>query len=79
MAEEIFRLASLLVLLIGPEVSIDPAAEVHVERILYVPTFLPMRPGEPSGWESISNQISQLLRSKRIRPDEVVERQRNAG
>jgi nucleotide-binding universal stress UspA family protein len=41
MAEEIFRFASLPVLAIGPEVVIDPQAEVRVERILYATDFSP--------------------------------------
>jgi nucleotide-binding universal stress UspA family protein len=41
MAEEIFRLASVPVLAIGPEVKIDPQAEVRVERILYATDFSP--------------------------------------
>lgn len=39
MAEEIFRLASVPVLAIGPEVAIDPQAEVRLERILYATDF----------------------------------------
>jgi nucleotide-binding universal stress UspA family protein len=39
MAEEIFRLASVPVLAIGPEVVVDPQAEVRVERILYATDF----------------------------------------
>ena len=39
MAEEIFRLASVPVLAIGPEVVIDPQVEVRVERILYATDF----------------------------------------
>ncbi len=35
MAEEIFRLASVPVLAIGPEVAIDPQSEAHLERILF--------------------------------------------
>jgi nucleotide-binding universal stress UspA family protein len=41
MAEEIFRLASVPVLAVGPEVIIDPQAEVRVERILYATDFSP--------------------------------------
>lgn len=41
MAEEIFRLASAPVLAIGPEVIIDPQAELRVERILYATDFSP--------------------------------------
>jgi nucleotide-binding universal stress UspA family protein len=41
MAEEIFRLAGVPVLAIGPEVEIDPQAEVRVERILYATDFSP--------------------------------------
>jgi nucleotide-binding universal stress UspA family protein len=41
MAEEIFRLASVPVLAIGPEVEIDPQAEVRLERILYATDFSP--------------------------------------
>jgi nucleotide-binding universal stress UspA family protein len=39
MAEEIFRLASVPVLAIGPDVVIDPREEVSVERILYATDF----------------------------------------
>ena len=35
-----FRLASVPVLVVGPEVVIDPQAEVRVERILYATDFL---------------------------------------
>ncbi|HEX4785405.1 MAG TPA: universal stress protein [Candidatus Sulfotelmatobacter sp.] len=41
MAEEIFRLANVPVLAIGPEVVVDPQAEVRVERILYATDFSP--------------------------------------
>jgi nucleotide-binding universal stress UspA family protein len=41
MAEEIFRLASIPVLAVGPEVVIDPQAEMRVERILYATDFSP--------------------------------------
>ena len=41
MAEEIFRLASVPVLAIGPEVEIDPQAEVRMQRILYATDFSP--------------------------------------
>jgi nucleotide-binding universal stress UspA family protein len=41
MAGEIFRLASVPVLAIGPEVEIDPHSEVRVERILYATDFSP--------------------------------------
>jgi nucleotide-binding universal stress UspA family protein len=40
-AEEILRLAPRPALLIGPEVTIEPEAEVHLERILYVTDFSP--------------------------------------
>jgi hypothetical protein len=36
-----FRLASVPVLVVGPEVLIDPQAEVRVERILYATDLLP--------------------------------------
>jgi len=39
MAEEIFRLASVPVLAIGPEVAIDPQAEVRINRILFATDF----------------------------------------
>jgi nucleotide-binding universal stress UspA family protein len=41
MAEEIFRLASVPVLAIGPEVEIDPQAEVRIQSILYATDFSP--------------------------------------
>jgi nucleotide-binding universal stress UspA family protein len=41
MAEEIFRIASVPVVAIGPEVVIDPQAEVRIERILYATDFSP--------------------------------------
>lgn len=41
MAEEIFRLASIPVLAVGPEVMINPKAEVNIRRILYATDFLP--------------------------------------
>jgi len=41
MAEEIFRLASIPVLAIGPEVIIDPQVEVRINRILYATDFSP--------------------------------------
>jgi nucleotide-binding universal stress UspA family protein len=40
-AEEIFRLASIRVLAVGPEVVIDPHAELRIERILYACDFSP--------------------------------------
>ncbi len=40
-AGEIFRLASLPVLAVGPEVAVEPQAEVRVEGILYVTDFSP--------------------------------------
>jgi nucleotide-binding universal stress UspA family protein len=40
-AEEIFRLASIPVLAVGPEVVIDPHAELRIERILYACDFSP--------------------------------------
>lgn len=40
-AEEIFRRAPCPVMLIGPEVTIAPEDEVHLERILYVTDFSP--------------------------------------
>jgi nucleotide-binding universal stress UspA family protein len=41
MAEEIFRIASIPVLAVGPEVVVDPQAEVSIRRILYATGFLP--------------------------------------
>ena len=41
MAEEIFRVESPPVLAVGPEVAIEPQAEVHIKRILYVSDFSP--------------------------------------
>jgi nucleotide-binding universal stress UspA family protein len=41
MAEEIFRLASVPVLAIGPQVEIDPQSEVRMKRILYATDFSP--------------------------------------
>jgi nucleotide-binding universal stress UspA family protein len=41
MAEEIFRLASIPVLAVGPEVVIEPQAEVNIQRILYATDFSP--------------------------------------
>lgn len=38
-AEEISRLAACPVMLVGPEVSVDPESEVHVREILYVTDF----------------------------------------
>jgi len=38
-AEEIFRIASLPVLAIGPQVAIGPQEEVRIERLLYVADF----------------------------------------
>lgn len=40
-AEEISRLAACPVLLIGPEVAIEPEAEVPLDRILYATDFSP--------------------------------------
>ena len=40
-AEEVARLAARPVLLVGPEVTVAPAAEVHVERILHATDFSP--------------------------------------
>ena len=41
MAEEILRIASIPVLAVGPEVMVDPQAEVNIRHILYVTDFLP--------------------------------------
>jgi nucleotide-binding universal stress UspA family protein len=41
MAEEIFRQTPCPVMLVGPEVTIAPEDEVHLERILYVTDFSP--------------------------------------
>jgi nucleotide-binding universal stress UspA family protein len=41
MAEEIFRLAGVPVLAIGPEVAVDPEAEVRLGRILFATDFSP--------------------------------------
>jgi len=41
MAEEIFRIASIPVLAVGPEVVVDPHAEVNIKRILYSTDFSP--------------------------------------
>jgi len=41
MAEEILRVASIPVLAVGPEVVVEPQAEVNLRRILYATDFLP--------------------------------------
>jgi nucleotide-binding universal stress UspA family protein len=41
MAEEILRIASIPVLAVGPEVVVDPQAEVNIRHILYATDFLP--------------------------------------
>jgi nucleotide-binding universal stress UspA family protein len=41
MAEEILRIESIPVLAVGPEVVVDPHAEVNIRHILYATDFLP--------------------------------------